>query len=153
MDNFSKPHDQQLDDQLSEFTDQVLSSDENEAKMQEMMNQDELAELQKTVLRMKAAVQTARTSNVSNARTRTRLLTEWKKNKQASKRFTWNWSLPRIAMAGGFAVLIIFGGITLFIPSTTPLIGSANGPQTWSPLFVLVGIVVIVLLLWHDRHN
>jgi len=157
MDNFSKPHEQQLDDQLSEFTDQVLSSDENEAKMQEMMNQDELAELQKTVLRMKAAVQTARTSNTSSVRIRTRLLTEWKKNKQAeqqaSKRFTWNWSLPRIAMAGGFAVLIIFGAVTLLKSSTTPLIGTADGSQAWSPYIILAGIVIIVLLLWHNRHN
>ena len=47
MNNFSKSQDQQLDNLLSEFTDQVLSSDENEANMLEVTNQDELAELAK----------------------------------------------------------------------------------------------------------
>ena len=72
MDNFSKSPDQQLDNQLSEFTDQVLSSNENEAKVQEVINQDELAQLQKTVLRMKAAVQAARMSGATNACIRAR---------------------------------------------------------------------------------
>jgi hypothetical protein len=156
MNNFSKSQEQQLDDQLSEFTDQVLSG-ENEANMQDAMNHDELVKLQKTVLRMKAAAQTARTNNASNARIRARLLAEWKNSMQAerqsSKRFNWNWSLPRLALAGGFIALIIFGATTLFAPTTTPLMGTADGSQTWSPFFILAGIVIIVFLLWHNRHN
>jgi anti-sigma-K factor RskA len=156
MDNFIS-QDQQLDNLLSEFTDQVLSSDEIEAKVLEVTNQDELDELKKTVLRMKAAVQMARTSDTTNARIRTRLLHEWKETRQAErqapKRFVWNWSLSRLALAGGLAVLIILGVTTLLIPSTTPLIGTANGSQVWSPLFILVGIIIIAVLLWHDRHN
>jgi hypothetical protein len=157
MNNFSKSQDQQLDNLLSEFTDQVLSSDEIEAKMLEVTNQDELDELRKTVLRMKAAVQMARTSDTTNARIRTRLLQEWKETRRAErqspKRFVWNWSLSRLALAGGFAVFIVFGVITLIVPSTTPLIGTADGSHVWSPLFILVGIIIIALLLWRDRHN
>jgi hypothetical protein len=156
MNNFSKSQEQQLDYQLSEFTDQVLSG-ENEANMQDAINQDELADLQKTVLRMKTAAQTARTDNASNARIRSRLLTEWRNSKQterqSSKRFVWDWTLPRLALAGGFVVLIIFGAVTLLTPATTPLMGTADGSQVWSPLFILAGIIVIVLLLWRNRHN
>jgi hypothetical protein len=153
MADLSKSHEQQLDDQLSEFTDQVLSG-ENEAKMQETLNPNELAELQKTVLRMKAAAQTARTNDAAVARIRTRLLTEWKKDKQISKRFVWNWTLPRMALAGGFVILVIVGVITLFKPATTPLMGAAaEGSQTGAPLFILAGIIVIVLLLWNNRHH
>jgi hypothetical protein len=154
--NFSNPQDQQLDDQLSKYTDQVLS-DENEANAQEAMNQDELVELKKNVLRMKTAVQTARLSNASEARIRAHLLTEWKKTRkveqQTPKRFVWNWTLPRIALVGGFAILIIFSAITLSTPTPSPLMGTANGSQGGSPLLILAGIVVIVLLLWHNRHD
>jgi hypothetical protein len=154
--NFSNPQDQQLDDQLSKFTDQVLS-DENETNAQETMNQDELAELKKNVLRMKAAVQTARISNASDARIREHLLTEWKKTRKAEqqtpKRFVWHWTLPRIALVGGLAILIIFSATTLFTPTPPPLMGTANESQGGSPLLILAGIVVIVLLLWHNRHD
>ena len=157
MDNFSKSPDQQLDNQLSEFTDQVLSSNENEAKVQEVINQDELAQLQKTVLRMKAAVQAARMSGATNACIRARLLEEWKKTRQAErtiqKRLVWNWSLSRIALTGGFVILIIFSLTAIFIPSATSLIGTAHGSQAWSPLFIFAGIVIIVLLLWHNRQK
>ena len=157
MDNSPKSRDQQLDDQLSEFTDRVLSTDKNEVILQKAMNQDELAELQKNVLSLKGAVQTARTGEVTNARIRTRLLDEWKKTRQADhqapKHFVWNRSLQRIAVIGGLAVLIILGVIKLFIPSGPSLIGTADALQSWSPLLILAGIIVIVFLLWHNRHN
>ena len=158
MNKFSKPLDQELDEQLSKFADQVLSSNENEAVVQEEdIEQGELAELQRTVLRLKVAVKTARTNDVTNARIRTRLLAEWKKTRQAElqtpKRFIWNWSLPRVALAGGFIVLIISSVIALLTPSAVPLVGTANGSQTWSPLFILAGIVIIVLLLWNNRQK
>jgi len=158
MNKFSKPLDQELDEQLSKFADQVLSSNENEAIVQEEdIEQGELAELQRTVLRLKAAVKTARTNDVTNARIRNRLLTEWKKTRQAKlqtpKRFFWNWSLPRVALAGGFIVLIISGVMALLTPSAVPLVGTASGSQAWSPLFILAGIVVIVLLLWNNRQK
>jgi anti-sigma factor RsiW len=151
----SKSQEQQLDDLLSNFTDQVLS-DENAADMQEMMAQHEMAELQKTVLRLKAAAQKARTSDNADVRIRNRLLMEWKKTRQAErpapKRFTWNWTFPRLALAGGLAVLILIGAVTLISPSTTPLTATSAGSST-SPLFIIVGIVIIAYLLWHNRHD
>jgi hypothetical protein len=157
MNNLPKSQEQSLDDQLSEFTDQVLSSDENEAKVQEMVNQGELAELQKTVLRIKAAVQAARTSKAPSLRIRTRLMKELEQVKQserqAPKHFAWNWSWQLMALSGGLVVLFTFGLIMLLIPSTTTLIGTADGLQAWSPLIIIVGMVVIIFLLWHNRNH
>jgi hypothetical protein len=156
MNKLSKLEDQQLDDLLSEFTDQVLS-DKNEADAQEMSAEDGLAELQKTVLRLKAAAQKARTSDDADVRIRNRLLVEWKKTRLAErpapKRFTWNWTFPRLALAGGFVVLILVGVVTLLTPSDTSLTATSDGSQTGSPLFILAGIVIIVFLLWYNRHD
>jgi len=160
MDNFSKSQDQQLEDRLSEFTDLVLSK-ENEADMQQAINQDELAELQKTILRMKAAAQQARASGNADIRIRNRLQMEWKKSRQAElpapKRFTWNWTFPRLALTGGLVALILFG-VVKYLPNTTTtsLAGAAEaaeGSSNWSPLFIFAGIVIIVIVLWHNRHD
>ena len=158
MDNFSKSREQQLEDRLSEFTDLVLSQ-ENEADMQQAINQDELAELQKTILRMKAATQKARASGNADIRIRNRLQMEWKKSRQAErpapKRFTWNWTFPRLALTGGLVALILFG-VVKYLPTTNSLAGAAEkagGSSNWSPLFIFAGIVIIVILLWHNRHD
>jgi hypothetical protein len=155
MNKSSKLQEQELDDLLSKFTDQVLS-DENEASMQEMMAQDELDKLQRTVLRMKAAAQKARTSDNADVRIRNRLLMEWKNSRQAEhptpKRFTWNWTFPRLALAGGFAVLILISVVTLLPPLAAPLTATSDGASI-SPLFILAGIVIIAYLLWHNHHD
>jgi len=147
---------QQLDDQLSEFTDQVLSN-KSEEDMQEIMAQGELAELQKAVLLMKSATKKARTSGDADARIRKRLIMEWKNIRQAErpapKRFTWNWNMPRRALAGGFAVLILISVVTLLTPTEAPLTATSGGSQTWSPFVILAGIIIIVFILWHNRHD
>lgn len=152
----NKSQEQHLDELLSQFTDQVLS-EKNETDTQETMAQDELAELQKTVLRMKAAAQKARASDNADVRIRNRLMMEWKKSRQAErptpKRFSWNWTFPRLALAGGFAVLILVSAVALLAPSTTPLTATADGSQTWSPLFIIAGIIIIVYIFWHNRHD
>jgi hypothetical protein len=155
MNKSSKSQEQELDDLLSKFTDQVLS-DENEASMQETMAQDELDKLQRTVLRMKAAAQKARASDNADVRIRNRLLLEWKNSRQTErptpKRFTWNWTFPRLALAGGFAVLILISVVTLLPPLTAPLTATSDGSPI-SPLFIIAGIVIIAYLLWHNHHD
>jgi acyl-homoserine lactone acylase PvdQ len=145
----------QLDDQLADFTDRVLS-DTSEANVQEA-NQNELAELQKTVLRLKSAAQTARADSKANARIRSRLMVEWKKDQQAKraadKGFNWNWNMPRLALAGGFVVLVLVGVVTLLPPSSTPLTATAGGLRAWSPFLVLAGIIVIVIIFWHNSRD
>ncbi len=157
MNKFAEAHEKNLDELLSEFTDQVLS-DKNETDMQKTMAQHELAELQKTVIRMKAAAQKARASDNADVRIRNRLMMEWKKTRQAERpapkqRFTWSWTFPRLALAGGLVVLILISTVTLVTPSTVPLTATSDGSQTWSPLFILAGIIVIVLIFWHNRHD
>ena len=82
--NKDKSQEQQLDNQLAEFTDQVLS-DGNELNMQESTAQDELADLQKTVLRLKSAAEKARAGDEADERIRSRLMLEWKKARQAER--------------------------------------------------------------------
>jgi len=149
----NKLDEQQLDDQLSEFTDSVLSG-EREKDMQEMMAQDkELAELQQAVLLMKSAARKARVSGEADARIRRRLMTEWKKEQQTSKSFNWNWNMPRLAFAGGFVVLILLSVVTLLTPAEAPLTAAAGGDQPWQPILITAGIVIIVLIFWRNRHD
>jgi len=154
--NKDNSQEQQLDNQLADFTDQVLSG-ENEATLQASTTLDELIELQKTVLLMKSAAEKARTDSEASARIRSRLLTEWKKTQQAeratSKRFNWKWTMPRLALAGGFAVLVLIGVVTLLPKSTTPLTATAEGSRPWSPFLILAGIIIIAVILWRNRHD
>ena len=158
MDKFPKPHAQQLDDQLAYFTDRVLSG-ENETEMDENFDQAELAELQKTVLRIKAAAQAAQPGEATALRIRSRLLLEWNKGRQvlaqSPQRFIWpSWSLPRMVLAGGLVVLGVFVVVVLFFtPLAAPLVGAAEGSPVWALLFIVVGIVIISLLLWLDHHD
>lgn len=151
-----KLQEQQLDNQLAEFTDQVLSNG-NELDMQESTAQDELADLQKTVLRLKSAAEKARAGAEADARIRNRLLHEWKKARQeeraAKKLFNWNLNMPRLALVGGFAVLVLIGIVTLLPPATAPLTATADGSRPWLPFLILAGIIIIALILWRNRHD
>ena len=156
--NKDKSQEQQLDNQLAEFTDQVLS-DWNELNMQESTAQDELADLQKTVLRLKSAAQKARAGAEADERIRSRLMLEWNKARQAEraakKRFNWSWNLnvPRLALVGGFAVLVLIGVVTLLPPATTPLTATADSSRPWSLFLILAGIIIIAFILWRNRHD
>jgi anti-sigma-K factor RskA len=157
MDKIPKSQDQRLDDQLSEFTDQLLSA-ENGIKAQETMNDGELDGLKKSILRVKAAARMARPGPEVSARVRARLLIEWKQQARQRqperllfKRFAWPFS--RLALAGSLAILLILGFTTIFLPTTSPLMGTADGLQAWAPLFILAGIALIIVLVWLDRHR
>jgi hypothetical protein len=144
----------QLDDQLASFTDLVLS-EKHELNMQASSTTDELAELKKTVLRMKAAAIKARADNNANARIRSRLMVEWKKEQQAKRAADkgFNWNMPRLALAGGFVVLMLIGVATLLPTGNTPLTATAGGLRQWSPFLILAGILVIAIILWRNRRD
>lgn len=157
MNKSPKSQEQQLDDLLSEFTDQVLSGNDGK-DVQEIPAQGELAELQKTVLLMKAASQKARTANNADIRIRNRLMLEWKKAKREElptpRRFNWNWTFPRLALVGGLAALIVFSAVTLLTtPSTTSLTATSGGSQSWSPLFIIGGIAIVIYFFWRNRRD
>jgi anti-sigma-K factor RskA len=156
MDKFTSADAQKLDDQLAEFTDRVLS-EENETEMQseDFTNQVELAELKKTILRMKAAVRNTHPNDMAKERIHTRLLLEWKKTSQSkSKRFNWPRSLPRFSLVAGFVVLALAGIVTFLVnPNLTPLTGTAEGAPAWAPIFIVIGLVIISIFIWLDRHH
>ncbi len=156
MNKSSTPHEQQLDEQLSEFADLVLSGGSEEG-MDKIANEEEMAKLQKTVLLMKAVAQQARTNPEAKARIHERLRAEWRKTRQAEikkpKAFNWNWNSPRIAFAGGFIALIMVGIAALFIPAGIPLTAAANGLQSWSLFLIILGIGIIFLLFWLNRRK
>jgi hypothetical protein len=157
MNKSPKSHAEALDDQLADFADQVLAG-ENETSMDALPNQAELAELQKTILKMKTAVRAAHPSPETSARMRTRLLQAWEQEKQPvrppSKRFTWPWPLPRFALVGGLAVLSILGLLVLLsAPAGTPLMGTADGSPILALLSIIVGLVIISVFLWLDHRD
>ncbi len=155
MDNLSKSQDQFLDDQLSEFTDRLLSG-ENETGRQETVSDRELSKLQESVVRVKAAIQQARPNPTVSIRIRTRLLKEWKQQTNPPKRFLLKdffWPFPRLAIAGGALIAFILSVTTFFIPATPWLPGAAGGFQTWTPFFILVGVILIVLFFWFDHRS
>jgi hypothetical protein len=147
---------EQLDELLGKFTDRALIVDE-EVDMQGAADSTELETLQKTVLRLKAAAQTARANEHAKTRIRNRLLAEWKKTKAAerapTKRFAWNWTLPRLALTGGFTVLILVGVVTLLTPKDAPLTAAAEGATGGSLFYILIGIIFIALALWNHHHD
>jgi anti-sigma-K factor RskA len=156
MNKSSTSHEQQLDEQLSEFADRVLSGGSEEG-MEKIANEEEMAKLQKTVLLMKAVAQQARTNPEAKARIHERLTAEWRKTRQVElkkpKTFNWNWNSPHIAFAGGFIALIMIGIATLFIPTGIPLTAAANGLQSWSLFLIVLGIGIIFLLFWLNRRK
>jgi hypothetical protein len=156
MDKFTSADERKLDDQLAEFTDRVLSDrDETEMESEDLTNQVELAELKKTILRMRAAVRTAQPSEMARERVRARLLLEWKKTSQPnSKHFNWPWPLPRLSLVAGLVVLTLAGIVTFLVyPTSIPLTGTAEGALVWAPILIVAGIVIISIFLWLDRHK
>ncbi len=142
-------------ERLAEFTDRVLSEENPRLEAADNSN-GEFAELTKTVLRLKSAAETARAESNAKARIRSRLLTEWgkiekEKTRKILPQFQWNFS--RLALAGGFLALVLFGAVILFPPANAPLVGAAEGGRPWPPLLILAGIIFIVFILWRNRHD
>jgi hypothetical protein len=158
MDKLPESHDQHLDDELSKFTDRLLSGGD-EIKARETMQDHDLAELKRTAIRMKAAARMARPSASVSTRVRARLLREWKEQAAQPKRLAFfkalfePMSVPRFAMLGGTVILLLLSVVTLIVPTTTPLPGAAVSVNTWAPLFIFFGIVLIILIFWFDRRR
>jgi len=158
MNNLSESHEQALDNLLCEFTDQVLS-EENSSKTLEALQSAELVQLQKNILRLKAATSMARPNAATSARVRARLLKDWKKTGQTEGLFDrlfgrpLAWPSQRLALAGALAMLIILGFATTLIPGASTLPGAAAGLQAWAPVFILTGILAILILFWLDRRK
>ena len=157
MNNLSESQEQALDNRLCEFTDLVLSGVTDAQKL-EALKSDELAQLQKNILRLNAATRMARPSATITARVRARLLKDWNRNGQTESLFGRlfgkppAWPAMRLALVSTLAMLFILGFATTLIPGANTLTGAA-GLQAWAPVFILAGILAILVLLWLDRRK
>jgi len=150
MSKNSMSDEQKLDEQIAEFTDLVLGVDE-EVEMNDIDQTDEFVRLQKTILQMKAAVQLARPDETTRARIHRNLLlaTDQKsheKELRGRKRFS------GIAMASGFALLVLLGVILLPLSGVnTSLPGTADGSPAWVPFAIIAGMIGIAIITWLNR--
>ncbi|MDX9990504.1 MAG: hypothetical protein RBS68_00515 [Anaerolineales bacterium] len=148
-------NEKKLDEQIAEFADQILATDED-IDMKNFDQADELINLQKTILSMKAAVEIARPDKTTRARIRRNLilLTSQEENPAPQAARQKLRRISGIALASGFA-LIIFLGIVLmpFQESNPPLTGAAQLSQPWIPILVILGVVTIVIISWLNRQR
>jgi anti-sigma-K factor RskA len=148
------PDDPKLDDQIAEFTDMVLDTNE-EIDINDTDQQDELVRLQKTILQMKTAVQSAHPDAPTSARIRRNLLLA--ANKTSDSANTNSASRRRItgiAFAGGFALLVLLGFVLLPIPeSGIPLSGTANEASPLLGIIIAAGIILTAIIIWFNRQR
>lgn len=148
-------NEKKLDERIAEFADQILATDED-IDMKNFDQADELINLQKTILSMKAAVEIARPDKTTRARIRRNLilLTSQEENPAPQAARQKLRRISGIALASGFA-LIIFLGIVLmpFQESNPPLTGAAQLSQPWIPILVILGVVTIVIISWLNRQR
>jgi hypothetical protein len=136
---------QELDEKLADFTDQVMNG--NIPTIEE--NDSELAELKKAVLKLQSAAQAAR-PNVAAAR-RMRLGVMEKcgsKPKSPSWLFPLFQSWQRIALAGTVLVSALVVSITLFSsPTSDQMTATAEMNPLIAVIAAVAGIIIILLLL------
>lgn len=157
MSNLSKPEEQKVDEQLAEFADLVLSSDE-EWTMDEAVQQAEYLKLQQTVLKLKSATQHAQPDDETSARIRQKLMRKWEnENKPVSpiKKFLQSLETSGLALTGGIVVVVSLLAIIFFAPSSINpgLPGAATGTlgDLWLPFVVISGIILLVIYFSLNR--
>lgn len=151
-----------LDDQLAEFTDRLLSGEASDMLKPATENQ-ELFELQATVVRLKSAFSEGQPDEVMARRIKKNLITEWNKARSgtqpkpflAQRRISSRsrrvvlWALAVAAVA----VLVI--AASLIAPATRPAVGAAEGEGgVLLPVAIVLGLVMIAGLVWGlTRHK
>jgi hypothetical protein len=142
-----------LDEQIAQFADQVIES--NEAiEMNHTDQEAEFAKLQKTIIALKAAVKSAQPDENARMRIRKNVLITARKekinenNKPISRKF------PNLAVAGGLAFIVLLGLLlTPFPEMKTSLSGSAQETSGWLPFVIITGAVLIALIVWLKRQK
>lgn len=141
-----KAKDQALDDRLASLTDQTLAGEHNELTE---MNDANTAKLSSTLLRLRAAIQTERPDAATTARIRARLRSEWIAWQSRKPVLKW----PRWAFAGALAVLLLVAITALGLPTADALPGTADQRSSWSPLWGILGIMLVAFLIWIDHRR
>jgi hypothetical protein len=161
-----KPDVPDLDQQLADFTDEVLSGVQPETQTMLSENQ-ELRPLQETVLRFQRAFGTRQTPNEALARrVQANLIAAWRNQPELQPEPWWRrWSrgisLP--AARRGWApvsalvvVLIVVLATSLLVPASPSgggLPGAAGGWAGVIPALLILGIVLVVICIWLIRRK
>jgi hypothetical protein len=154
MSKFTHNDEKRLDEQITEFADRVLDTNE-EIDMDNINKADELAKLQKTILVLKAAVNNAQPDESVRARIHKNLQSAVRTEKAREKTMLMPRKVSGFALAGGFALLILVGLVlTPLSGAELPLSGTAEGSQVWLPLVVIIaGVAIITFLAWLNRQR
>ncbi len=162
------PH---IDNQLADFTDTLLSKD-GEDKVELSTQDQEVRELQETVVRLHRAIGSDAPSKELARRIHTRLADEWKEaelNASAETfwqrwlkrlfppRSTWQSSSRRQRRTALAAVATVILIAIILLPFSSygdsVLTGSAGGDDGLLPAFVVVGGVIGLILLWQSTRK
>lgn len=164
-----KPDTPDLDEQLADFTDEVLSGVQPETQTMFSENQ-ELRDLQETVLSFKRAFGTRQTPDEALARrVKTNLIAAWRNQPELQPEPWWRrwtrgitlgparrgWS-PLYALV---VVMIVILATSLLVPlSPAPsggggLPGAAGGWAGLIPAMLILGVLLVVVCIWLIRRK
>lgn len=157
MDNsIPSPEEKLQIEQVAEFADKALSP-EFDMESASFSDQADVQRLQQTILRLRVAAQAARPTPSATVRVRSKVLAHWsevQREHPARKQFVWPWSLGQtLAVSGGLAALalaIVFSPLEN-LPISLP--GAAQGSSALLPVFILVGITLLIGLIWFIRRR
>ena len=161
MYNHTEQDDHNLDDQLAEYTDRLMSMEEIEDIG--LSEQDpELRSLQEMVGRLKQLLTRKQPSAATNLRLRANLTAAWRKynpkiQRETTRRPGWLESILRrmrgttqrtVSLRLAFVTVIILLVVAFFTPTIgTALTGTAGVEGSWVPIAIAIGVVVIVGLI------
>jgi hypothetical protein len=139
MDNAAKPSEQELDQQLASFADQLLDKrGEHEVSGDAGMNG-----LEETIIQLNTAAQAARPDPAASARMRKNIMAQWQK---PAPSWQLNFSWLRYALAASAALFILAAAFLLTSNGET-LTGAAQGSWLWPAGLVIAGIILIIVIL------
>lgn len=154
MSQSSNPLKPNLDDRLADFTDDVL-----EGRKQDSVSEleDELLQLEKTVLRVRTAFPPVNVDEARIKQMQVRLKNRIKREEEEARQPFWArlFSTPQYAMmVGAVGLLIIFllASPALMIPAGSSTSASATNPAI-GPVAAVGLSVVIILILWIKRRK
>jgi len=162
-----KPDTPDLDQQLANFTDEVLSDAQLETQAMMAQNQ-ELRALQEIVLRLKRAFGTRQPDEAMANRVRSNLIAAWRQQQSDPQRDAW-WQRWYRRIAGGqtgrvwrpiyalaVVIVVILATTLLFPASPAPgggLPGAAGGLAGFIPALLILGVVLVVVYIWLTRRK
>jgi hypothetical protein len=161
-----KPDVPDLDQQLADFTDEVLSDVQPETQTTMLSENPELRDLQQTVLRFKRAFGTRQTPDEAlTRRVQANLIAAWRNDPELQAEPWWQRWLrgitPRPTRRGWgpmlalVVVLIVIMATSLVVPfsPTAPGPGAAGGWAGLIPAMLILGGMLVVICIWLIRRK